>query len=82
VRDEPSFWVSSPTSAEFVLSSAPKGVGFGFARVWQGAIDLRQTWNNVTLRIDANVADSPSPSAPRPYASAAAGEAGLPPRGP
>jgi Domain of unknown function (DUF1906) len=69
VRDEPSFWVASPTAGEFVLTSVPMAVGFGFARVWQGAIDLRQTWNDVTLRIDANVADSPSPSTARPTAA-------------
>jgi hypothetical protein len=63
VRDEPSFWVSSPT--QFALTDAPTNVGFRFARVWQGVLDARQTWNNVTLRIDANVADSPSPSMPR-----------------
>jgi hypothetical protein len=65
VRDEPSFWVSSP-SAQFSLSSAPTSVGFGFARLWQGVLDVRQSWNGVTLRIDVNVADSPSPSMPRP----------------
>jgi len=81
-REEPSFWVSGPTPGEFALSNAPKGVGFGFARVWQGAIDLRQTWNNVTLRIDANVADSPPPSTPLPSSSDAAGDVGLAPRGP
>jgi len=81
-RDQPSFWVASPTPDEFALSNVPSGVGFGFARVWQGAIDLRQTWNNVTLRIDANVSDSASPSAPRPSTSAAAQGVGLAPRGP
>jgi hypothetical protein len=81
VRDEPSFWVASPTPGEFALSGSPQNVGFGFARVWQGAIDIRQTWNNVTLRIDANVADSPSPSTPAPYTSAA-GAVLLPPRRP
>jgi len=82
VRDEPSFWVASPTPGAFELSSSPRNVGFGFARVWQGAIDLRQSWNNVTLRIDANVSDSPSPSMPGPFTSAAAGEVGLPARRP
>jgi hypothetical protein len=64
VADEPSFWVSSPST--FSLSSAPSDVGFRFARVWQGVLDARQTWNGVTLRVDINVADSPSPSSPGP----------------
>ena len=64
VRDEPAFWVSSPAS--FTLAGAPTDVGFRFARVWQGVLDAMQTWNGVTLRVDVNVADSPSPSAPGP----------------
>ena len=65
VRDEPSFWVSSP-STSFTLSSVPADAGFRFARVWQGVLDTSQTWNAVALRVDVNVADSPSPSAPGP----------------
>jgi Domain of unknown function (DUF1906) len=64
IRDEPSFWISSPST--FSLTSAPTDAGFRFARVWQGALDQPQTWNGVTLRVDVNVADSPSPSAPGP----------------
>ncbi len=64
VRDEPPFWISSPSG--FSLTSAPSDVGFRFARVWQGLLDASQTWNGVTLRIDVNVADGPSPSAPGP----------------
>jgi len=65
VRDEPSFWVSSP-STSFTLASVPADVGFRSARVWQAVLDTSQTWNGVTLRVDVNVADSPSPSAPGP----------------
>jgi hypothetical protein len=64
IREEPSFWISSP--ATFTLSSSPSDVGFRFARVWQGVFDATQTWNGVRLRVDVNVADSPSPSAPGP----------------
>jgi glycoside hydrolase-like protein len=64
VREEPSVWISSP--ATFALTSSPTDVGFRFARVWQGVFDVTQTWNGVTLRVDVNVADSPSPSAPGP----------------
>ncbi|MFN2567386.1 MAG: glycoside hydrolase domain-containing protein [Gemmatimonadaceae bacterium] len=83
VRDEPSFWVSSPAAA--TLTSSPSEVGFRFARVWQHALDASQTFNGVTLRrIDANVSDSPSPSAAGPVIansgqSAARGPAGAPP---
>jgi hypothetical protein len=82
VRDEPSFWISSPTAGEFALSSLPRNVGFAFARVWQGAIDVRQSWNDVRLRIDANVADSPSPSAARPAVPTAAVQDTAPARSP
>jgi hypothetical protein len=64
VREEPSFWIASPTT--FTLTSSPTDVGFRFARVWQGVIDASQTWSGVTLRVDVNVSDSPSPSAPGP----------------
>ncbi len=76
VRDEPSFWVSSPS--QFALTDAPSKVGLPFARVWQGALDLRQTWNNVTLRVDANVSDSPSPSVPRPDVAASRRDSAAP----
>lgn len=69
VREEPSFWISSP--ATFALASSPADVGFRFARVWQGVFDAKQTWNGVTLRVDVNVADSPSPSAPGPIVAKA-----------
>lgn len=61
VRDEPSFWVSSPNQ-QFTVASSPRALGLRFATVWQGVIDARETWNGRTLRVDANVADSPSPS--------------------
>ena len=65
VRDEPSFWITGPSSS-FTLTSAASDVGFRFARVWQGMLNTAETWNGTTLRIDANVADSPSPSTARP----------------
>ncbi len=67
VREEPSFWIASP--AAFTLTSSPRDVGFRFARVWQGMVDVMQMWNGARLRVDANVADSPSPSAPGPTVS-------------
>jgi hypothetical protein len=76
VRDAPSFWVSSPTTT-FSLASSPTDVGFAFARVWQGVVHGPETWNGVTLTIDANVSDSPSPSAGGPIV-ASTGQAASP----
>jgi hypothetical protein len=55
-------WVAR--SAGFSLDRRPEDSGFAFARVWQGALDVRRTWGGVTLTIDENVAALPSPSAP------------------
>ena len=62
-------WVAS--SAGFDLVKRPEEVGHPFATVWQGAFDLTETWNGVTLRVDANVAATPSPSAPAAAATRA-----------
>ena len=62
-------WVAS--SAGFDLVKRPEEVGHPFATVWQGAFDLTETWNGVTLRVDANVAATPSPSAPAAAATPA-----------
>jgi Domain of unknown function (DUF1906) len=67
VREEPSFWVSSPGT--FSLASSPADAGFRFARVWQGVLHASQTWNGVTLNVDTNVSDAPSPSAAGPIAA-------------
>jgi hypothetical protein len=55
-------WVAR--SAGFALDRRPEDSGFAFARVWQGALDVRRTWGGVTLTVDENVAADPSPSAP------------------
>jgi hypothetical protein len=60
---EPPFWVAS--SAGFSLEQAPRGVGLGYANVWQGRLDVPESWGGFTLTIDANVADTRSPSSPR-----------------
>jgi hypothetical protein len=56
-------WVAS--EAGFDLALHPSASGVAGALVWQGAFDVRETWGDATLRIDRNVATSPSPSAPR-----------------
>lgn len=62
VRFTPTFWVAG--SGNFSLTSAPADVGVPFADVWQGAFNVTQTFNGVTLQIDVNVSSSASPSAP------------------
>lgn len=56
-------WLASP-SADFSLVQAPGESGTSGASIWQGRLTFDETWAGVRLRIDANVADSPSPSAP------------------
>jgi hypothetical protein len=65
----PPLWVAR--TAGFAMDRAPRDSGFAQANIWQGVFDTRETWGGSTLRIDVNVADSPSPStAPaRPPAS-------------
>jgi hypothetical protein len=58
----PSFWVSS--SPGFTPTAAPGDVGLSYARIWQGAFNVSQSWNGVTLTIDVDVASTPSPGAP------------------
>ncbi|MHB1225774.1 MAG: glycoside hydrolase domain-containing protein [Gemmatimonadaceae bacterium] len=61
-RGGPPFWIASGEA--FAATRAPHEVGFHFASIWQGGFDATETWGGVTLRIDVNVADSPSPSTP------------------
>jgi hypothetical protein len=59
----PPFWIAS--TAGFSLEQAPSAVGLGYANVWQGRLDFAESWGGHTLTIDANVADTRSPSSPR-----------------
>lgn len=56
----PRLWVAS--TADFSLVRGPGESGFPDAYIWQGVLDARESWGGVTLRIDANVARSASPS--------------------
>lgn len=58
----PPFWVAS--AGGFSLDQPPRASGFPYATVWQGVHDADRSWGGVTLRIDENVAATPSPSAP------------------
>jgi hypothetical protein len=60
--DTPTFWIAS--SAGFTQSASPTAVGFDFARLWQGAFDVVQTWSGVKLTVDVDVATTKSPSTP------------------
>ena len=59
--ETPRFWIASTSG--FSLDRLPTDVGHAFASVWQGKLDVNETWNGVALHIDANVADRASPSA-------------------
>lgn len=58
--ERPRLWVAR--SSGFDLHRAPAESGWFVASVWQGRFDTPETWGGVTLRIDANVADSADPS--------------------
>lgn len=59
---EPPFWIAS--TAGFSLEQSPRGVGLDYANVWQGRLDVAESWGGFTLTIDANVANTRSPSSP------------------
>lgn len=58
----PSFWIAA--AGNFTIAASPKLVGLDYAAVWQGLFEAAQTWNGVSLTIDADVASSRSPSTP------------------
>jgi hypothetical protein len=57
-------WVTA-TDAAFTLDQSPAASGLGDAAIWQGRLDVNESWGGTTLRIDQNVSLSRSPSAPR-----------------
>jgi hypothetical protein len=73
LADEPPFWVAK--SHGFDIHKLPSEMGHAFAAVWQGVLDVEQTWAGHKIPIDVNVAGSPSPSAASlaSYLSAAVG---------
>jgi hypothetical protein len=58
---EPPFWVAK--SAGFELTKLPHEVGHAFAAVWQGVLDVEQTFGGKTIKLDVNISGSPNPSA-------------------
>jgi hypothetical protein len=73
LADKPPFWVAK--SHGFDINKLPSEMGHAFAAVWQGVLDVEQTWAGHKIPIDVNVAGSPSPSAASlaSYVSAALG---------
>ena len=59
--EEPAFWIAK--SEGFDGRKLPKEMGHTFAVVWQGVLDIEQTWAGHRIPIDVNVAGTPSPSA-------------------
>lgn len=56
----PRLWVAR--TGGFSLRRGPAESGFAEAAVWQGLLDADESWGGVTLRIDANVAETADPS--------------------
>jgi hypothetical protein len=62
ITDEPRVWVASGRGYE--EGKAPQDVGFAFAGVWQGMIDVARTVADIKLPLDVNVSTWSSPSDP------------------
>jgi hypothetical protein len=62
VSEEPRVWIASGRG--FEEGKAPQEVGFRFAGVWQGLIDVGRAVANITLPVDVNVSTWRSPSEP------------------
>jgi hypothetical protein len=56
----PRFWIAGGKG--FDTGRAPQDVGFAFAGVWQGVIDVARSVANIKLPVDVNVASWLSPS--------------------
>ena len=62
VTEDPRIWVASGRG--FEETKAPQDVGFAFAGVWQGMIDVARRVADIRLPIDVNVSSWTSPSDP------------------
>jgi Domain of unknown function (DUF1906) len=62
VNEEPRIWIASGTG--FDEGKAPQDVGFAFAGVWQGMIDVARAVADIKLPVDVNVSAWSSPSEP------------------
>jgi hypothetical protein len=62
VKDDPRVWVA--TGRGFDESKSPQDVGFTFAGMWQGFIDVARAVADIKLPVDVNVSSWASPSEP------------------
>jgi hypothetical protein len=62
ITEEPRVWVA--TGRGFDESKAPHEVGFSFAGMWQGMIDVARAVADIKLPVDVNVSEWGSPSDP------------------
>jgi len=62
IGEEPRIWVASGRG--FEEGKAPQDVGFAFAGIWQGMIDVARTVADIKLPLDVNVSTWESPSDP------------------
>ena len=62
VTEQPRIWVA--TGRGWEEGKAPQDVGFAFAGVWQGVIDVARTVADIKLPLDVNVSSWSSPSDP------------------
>jgi hypothetical protein len=61
--DTPPVWVTA-TDPAFNLDQSPRASGVAGATVWQGRLDVTESWGGASLRIDQNVSLTRSPSSP------------------
>ena len=57
---EPRFWIAGGKG--FHEGKAPQDVGYAFAGMWQGVIDVARSVANIKLPVDVNVGSWESPS--------------------
>lgn len=67
--EEPPFWIAK--AAGFDATKLPHEMGHTFASVWQGVLDVEQTWAGRKIPIDVNIARNRSPSTALTFVSAA-----------
>jgi hypothetical protein len=60
IKETPRFWIAG--GKDFDEGRAPQDVGFAFAGVWQGVIDVARSVAKIKLPVDVNVSAWRSPS--------------------
>jgi hypothetical protein len=62
--DAPRVWVTA-TDPAFNLDQSPRASGVSNVTIWQGRLDVTESYGGTALRVDQNVSETRSPSAPR-----------------